>query len=887
MKRLRVLWRRLAGSISKGKLERDLEDEFAFHLELETAEFIRRGMMPAEARAAALRRFGGVTRIKETYRETRSLPMIEVFWQDVRFAFRMLRRSPAFSLLAILCLTLGIGANATVFSWIEGILLRPYPLVSHQERLMAVSGTNREVAGDPDMSWPDYQDLQRNCTLFDAFIVDRITGITLATGDRAERAPASIVSSNYFDALGVRPVLGRGFQPSEDVGRNAHPVVVISYRVWQERYRGDPNIIGKPQMLNGLPHTIVGVAPEHFEGTFVGWAMQFWLPLSMQELFDPGGYKLEDRGARWIEGFVRLKPGVKPAQAQTEISAVASRLESAYPATNRGRGIRLYPLWATPFNNAGTLLPTLETSLVVAVLVLLIACANVSNLLLVRAFGRRHEMTVRLAIGSARRRLLQQLLTEGLILAALATAGGFVLAYSCRNLFVLLLPPRGNVRMYLPGGLDWRVFALSAGVCAVATLLFALIPAMQASKIDLAGAMRAESGGVVGGGRRALVRSGLVLAQVALSFVLLVGTGLLMRSLRAVQETSPGFSTANVLATSIDFAGAGYNKERTRSFQDLIVQRLQSMAGVQAAAFTGLAPFTVRSYQSASIAVEGYEAPPDRQITVDYVGVGPSYFAAMGIPLMEGREFTRADNDSAPPMAVINELMASQYWKGVDPVGRRFQAKGQWLQVVGVAKMSKYRNLTEIPRPFYYTPLLQTGGGSGLQVRTALPPETLTKALRREIQQLDSNLVLGEVITMREQVDRTTGVQKLATTLLAVFGGLALLLAAIGLYGVMSYTVSQRSRELALRMALGADTADLLRRVLKQGLTLTALGILAGVAAALAFTRLLGNLLYRTSPRDPVAFGVACGVMMAATLAACMVPAWRASRTDPVRALRS
>ena len=257
MNRLRVLWFRLAGFVSKGDLERDLEDELAFHLQMETAEFIRRGMTPEEARSAALRSFGGVARIKETYRETRGLPMIEGFWQDVRFAVRMLRRNPAFSLLAILCLTLGIGANATVFSWMEGIILRPFPLVSHQERLMAVSGTNRGVAGNTDMSWPDYQDLQRNCTLFDAFIVDRITGITLAVGDRAERAPASIVSSNYFDALGVHPVLGRGFQPSEDAGRNAHPVVVISYRVWQERYRGDPAVIGKPQMLNGLPHTII------------------------------------------------------------------------------------------------------------------------------------------------------------------------------------------------------------------------------------------------------------------------------------------------------------------------------------------------------------------------------------------------------------------------------------------------------------------------------------------------------------------------------------------------------------------------------------------------------------------------------------------------------
>jgi putative ABC transport system permease protein len=887
MRRLRVLWRRCAGMLSKNRLERDLEDELAFHLQMETTDLIRRGMPPEEARFSARRQFGGIARTKETYRETRGLPMIEAFWQDMRFALRMLRRDPGFSLLAILCLTLGIGANATVFSWIEGILLRPFPLVAHQERMMAVAGTNRGEPGHDDVSCPDYRDFAKNCTLFDAFIVDRITGITLSTGDRAERAPASIVSSNYFDALGVHPILGRGFEPAEDVGRNAHPVTVISYRVWRERYRGGPGIVGKTQMLNGLPHTIVGVAPENFHGTFVGWAMQYWLPLSMQELFDPGGYKLEDRGARWIEGFVRLKPGVSRQRAQSEISAVAQRLEDTYPATNRGRGIQLYPLWQTPFNNAGTLLPTLKISLAVAIAVLLIACANVGNLLLLRSFRRRHEMTVRLTIGSARRRLVAQLLTEGFILAAFAAAGGFALAYACRNLLVLLLPARGGVSMYLPGGLDWRVLALSAGVCAVSTLLFALVPAIQASDIDLAGSMRAESAGVVGGRRRALVRSSLVQVQVALSFVLLVGTGLLMRSLRAVEATNPGFLTGNVLATTVDFAAAGYNRDRTRNFQELIVDRLQSLAGVQSAAFTGLAPFTMRSYQSASIAVEGYQAPPDRQITVACVGVGPSYFATMGIPLVAGREFARTDTGATPPVAVVNELMASQYWKGLDPVGRRFQANGQWLQVIGIAKMSKYRNLTEIPQPFYYTPLLQTGGGSGLQVRTALPPETLTKALRSEIQKLDSNLILGEVITMREQVDRTTAVRKTALGMLALFGGLALLLAAIGLYAVMSYTVSQRMREFGLRMALGADTADLLRGVIRHGLTLTAAGILLGIAVAMVLTKLAASLLYHVSPRDLLTFGAACVVTAIASLAACLVPAWRASRIDPVRALRS
>jgi predicted permease len=867
-------------------LERNLDDELDFHLQMEIDHNLRIGMNPREARSAALRRFGGIAQIKEIYRETRGLAIMEILWQDLRFGWRTLRRDPAFSIVAFLCLTLGVGANAAVFSWMEGILFRPFPLVTHQERLVAIAGNDRGVPGHTDVSWPDFQDLQRSCTLCDAFIVDRITSTTLSVGERAERSPASVVSANYFDSLGVHPILGRGFQPAEDFGRNAHPVTVISYQLWQERFHGDPAIIGKTQMLNGTPHTIVGVAPEGFHGTFVGWAMQFWVPLSMQEKFDSGGYKLEDRGARWIEGFVRLKPGVARQQAQAEISALAKQLETAYPATNRGRGMQLYPLWQTPFNNAGTLLPTLEIMLAVAVFVLLIACANVSNLLLVRSFRRRNEMTVRLAIGSGRARLVRQLITEGLILSALSAAGGAALAYGCRNLFVLLLPPRGGVSMFLPGGVDWRVLALSAGVCILSTLLFALAPAMQASQIDLASALKSESTGVVGGGRRAVVRSALVVVQVALSFVLLVGAGLLVQSLRALQNTSPGFSTNGVLATTIDFAAAGYNPQRIKGFQDELIDRLQALGGVESAAFARTAPFTYRSNSSAPIAVEGYETPPDQQLNADYNEIGPAYLATMGIPLVSGREFTRADNETAPPAAVINEFMAAQYWRGQDAVGRRFQVNGRWVQVVGIAKNSKYRNLTDPAGPFFYIAMRQSIMGSNLQLRTSLRPETMAKALVREIHQLDTNLAPGEVITMQEQVDRTTAVRRAAVAMLAVFGGLALVLASIGLYGVMSNTVSQSTRELGLRMALGAETPDLLRRVLSQGLALTGGGIVVGAAVAMVSTRLIVGLLYHVSPRDPWAFAIASVSLVLASVAACFLPAWRAARTDPVRALR-
>jgi macrolide transport system ATP-binding/permease protein len=883
----RTIVRRVAALFYRRWLDRDLDEELRSHLELSIEHNLGKGMSSTDARREALCSFGGVEQTKQLYRDQRGLPMIETTLQDLHFGLRMLRRSPGFSILAILCLTLGIGANAAVFSWVEGILFRPYPAVSHEEQLLALTGTARGDSSHTAISWPDLLDLQRSCTLIDSFIVNKIMGTTLSIGDRAEVTIGSIVSANYFEALGVHPILGRGFEPGEDSGRNAHPVTVISYQLWQGRFKGDPQIIGKTQRLNNVLHTIVGVMPEGFYGTFVGWAMQFWVPASMEENFEAGGYKLEDRGARWIEAFVMLKPGVSPAQAQQEISAVARRLETDYPATNRGRGIKLWPLWQTPFNNAGTLLPTLEIMFAVVVLVLFIACANVGNLLLVRSLARRHEMTVRLAIGAGRRRLLKQLLTEGLILSAFGAAGGLLVAHWCRHALVLLFPARGGVTMHLPGEIDWRVLALSAVVCLIATVLIGLVPALQTGKIDLADALKSDSAGVVGSRGKGWVRSGLVVVQVSLSFVLLVGAGLLMQSLQKIRTTSPGFSTHQVLASAVNLVSAGYDAQRAQTFQDELMDRVKALPGVESAAFARMTPLSYGSFSSSPIAVDGYKPTPDEQPTAQYNEVGPDYFRTMGIALVSGREFTRGDDEKAALVAIVNETMAAQYWRGKNPIGERVQVKGRWTQVVGVARDSKYQSVRETPKPFFYVPLRQNfSRGAGLHIRTRLSPETMAAALAREVHALDGNLALFEVITLQEQLDRSTSPQMVAVTLVGTLSGLALLLAAIGLYGVMSYTVSQSTRELGLRMALGADASNLLRLVISRGLALTAGGVLLGAAVALTLTRLLGNLLYKVSPRDPLAFGSALAVMMIASLAACYLPAWRATHTDPARVLR-
>jgi predicted permease len=814
---------------------------------------------------------------------------MQTFFQDLRFGFRMLRRSPGFSILAILCLTLGVGTNAAVLSWIEGILIRPYPLVAHQDRMFALNATTRGENGYTGLSYPEFLDYEKNSTLFESFVIDKITGTTLSIGDRAERASGAIVSANYFDALGVKPILGRGFRPEEGEGRNAHPVTVIGYQTWKDRYGGDPNIIGRTQYLNGVQHTIIGVAPEKFHGTFIGYSFSFWVPVSMQETFDSPGYKLEDRGARWIEGYAFLKPGVTRQQADAELHAISQRLEKDYPETNRGHDLSLSPLWRTPFNQAGNMTSTLAITLAVVFFVLLIACANVSNLLLARSILRRHEITMRLALGAGRRRLIKQLFTEGLILSVIGAVGGIAVAYWCRNALVLSFPsPAAGIVIDLPGQVDGRVLVASVAICIGATMLFALMPAIHASHIDLSGALKTGGGGVVPGSNRSRLRSALVLVQVSLSFVLLAGTGLLLQSLQRMQKTSPGFSTdVIVIVSGADLVSAGYNLERAKAFDTQLLDRVRGIPGVESATLTRLIPFSYGTFSTASLSIDGYQPAPDEQLNSSYLEVGEDYFKTLGIPILAGREFHRNDDENAVPVALINETMAAKYWPGKDPIGQRLKVKDRWLQIVGVAKNVNYEDKLELPRTFFYVPLRQNFlESNNLLIRTRETPGAIRDVLAREVRALDPNLAPTAPFRVQEQVDRKGYTQRLAAMLIAIFGAMALFLAAIGLYAVMSYSVSQSTRELGLRMALGAGVKDLLGMVMSHGLRLTAAGIVIGAVAAGMLTRLMGNLLYKVNPRDPIAFGLALVVIAIASLTACFLPAWRATRIDPVQALR-
>ena len=501
---------------------------------------------------------------------------------------------------------------------------------------------------------------------------------------------------------------------------------------------------------------------------------------------------------------------------------------------------------------------------------------------------RRHEMTMRLALGAGRRRLVKQLVTEGLLLSLIAAAGGIAVAYWCRNALVLAFPPPvAGIVIDYPGHIDWRVLALSASICVLSTLVFALVPAIQASHVDLSGALKTEGSGVLGGTGRSRLRSALVLVQVSLSFVLLAGTGLLLQSLNKMRNANPGFST-DVIVSVADLFSAGYNLERAKIFHTQLLDRVRTLPGVESAALTRVIPFSYNVFSSAPIEVDGYQPPPNEQPTVDDIEVTEDYFTTLGIRIVSGREFVRTDDENAPAVAIINETMAAKYWPGKDALGQRLKVKDKWVQIVGIAKNANYRTKLEIPAPFFYVPLRQNFRvQNSLLIRTRETPGALMNALAREVHALDPNLAPWPANRLQEQVDEMSYSQRLAVMLVSIFGAMALFLAAIGLYAVISYSVSQGTRELGLRMALGAGTGDLLRLVVSWGLRLTIAGIVIGAIAAVLLTRLMGNLLYKVSPRDPLAFGLAFLVMAIVAFIACFMPAWRASRIDPVQALRT
>ena len=884
---LRALAARLRGLFGDRKADRELDDEVETHLRLLTERYIRQGMTEAEAEWAARRQFGNVTLLQEVNREMRGFRVIDTLVQDLRYGARMLRKNLGFTLIAVITLSLGIGANTAIFSLVNTILFRPLP-VREPQRLVSVFPTIQRTGEAQAFSYPNYVDMRDRNDVFSDLAAFHFAGMSLSRNGANEIIYGYLVSGNYFEMLGVKAALGRTFTPEDDRTPGAHPVAVLSYASWQKRFGADRNIVGQTMLLNNRSYTIIGVAPPRFNGTEVIFAPELWAPMMMLGQIEPGSRQLEQRNISSSYCVGRLKPGVSVAQAESALTNLMAQLGREYPDSNEGKGMMLtppgliFPTVRTPFIGfAGVLMFTVA-------LVLLIACANLAGLFVARAAGRRKEIAIRLSLGASRARLVRQLLTESLLLALAGGGVGVLLAARLIDLVMAFRPPI-SIPLLIDLRLDWRVLSFTVILSMLTGTLFGLLPALQATKPALAPALKDES--ALGGYRRSRLRNALVVAQVALSLVLLVAAGLVVRSLQRMHVMSPGFNPDHVVTLTMSLSNQGYDEARGKQFQQQIIDRLSNLPGVKSAAITDLLPLSL-SISDSYVFIEG--APPTRGAQTPYAlnsRISPGYFQTMEIPLVAGRVFTERDRENAPRTVVINETFARRFWPGQNALGKRFRyrsADGPLVEVVGIVKDGKYFSLGEDPKPFFYLPLLQSyDDTTTLIVRTTNDPGAALATIRGEVLRLDPTMPFAEVKTLTEHMSLSLFPLRIGASVVGSFGLLALLLAAIGIYGVTAFAVSQRTREIGIRMALGAQGAGVLRLIIKQGLTLMMIGLGLGLAGALMLTRLMSSVLYGVSATDVATFVSVTALLGLVVLLACYLPAHRATKVDPLVALRN
>ena len=805
---------------------------------------------------------------------------------DIRYSVRSLLKNPGLTTAAILSLGLGIGANTTIFTWVQSVLFRPIPMAAEPSTIRIAAMENRE-GQSRSWSYPNYQDFRDRATLIDIVGQDDLS-FNVAVDQTAERAWGGMVSGNFFQVMGLRAAAGRLFTPQDDVTPGAHPVAVISYAYWQRRFSGDPGVVGKQITINNTPITIIGVAPRGFIGSFLGVSSALWVPMAMQREMT-GGDRLQQRGNGWMQTLVRLKPGVSQEQAQAEATSIITQLASEYPQFNEGRRVRILQTWQAPFGAATVLTPILAVLSILVALVLIIACANVANLLLSKAVGRRREIAVRLSLGASRTRLVRQLLTESLLLAFTAGLLGVVMAYWTMDLIMAFAPP---VDMPLDLGLrmDFTTLLFAVGISAITGVLFGLAPALQASTPQTINALKEEGRSGSGGRATGRLRSALVVAQVAVCLVLLVGATLFLRSFIAAQSIAPGFDADRLVTASMDMFPSGYTGARHREFQRRAVDAVRALPGVQSAAFGSRIPLGFGGNNSTLLSIDGYVPRENEEVVVNYITVGPAYFATLGIPVRAGREFTDTDTAEAPWTIVINEAMARRYWPDGNALGRIVRFGQNPAEVVGIVADSKYNAINERPVPQLFFSIIRNQSSTlRLFVRTGGEPGPLVAEVRNAIRAIDPNLPIYDARTITEHMQGAVFAQRMAADLLGAMGVLALLLAAIGLYGVMAYAVSQRTQEMGIRLALGASPSVLLNMVVGQGMKLTSVGLVIGLVLALGAFGSIGavrTLLPGISPLDPITFIVVPLVLAAIAFLATWIPARRAGRVDPVVALR-
>src|SRR5271157_542595 len=807
--------------------------------------------------------------------------MLESLSQDLRYGVRVLRKEPGFTAIAVLTLALGIGANSTVFSWIDATLLNPIPGMSNASEVISIT---RGHAGS--QSYPDFVDLRDHSQSFSGLTGFALGPVSLTGNGKPEQVWGTMVTANYFDVLGVKPVLGRGFLPAEDKVQNGAPVAVISYRLWLNRFGGNPSVVGQTIHINTHAYTIVGVAPRVFQGSYTGLRSELWVPMMMVPQLIGVEDRLVSRNTTWMNALGRLRPGVTREQAQAELATLFQQIARQYPDSHKGRNqIMTYPLWRAPNGANAFFSQLLPILLGLAGVVLLLACANLANLLLARSVSRQKELAIRLSLGASRRRLVRQFLVENFVLAL---AGGalalLVTVWTARSF--MDFAPSSNLPVWLSVSVDRRVLLATLVISVVTAVLFGILPALRASGTNPAGVLRGESGGIAGSARKARLSAGLVVAQIAFSLLLLVSAALFIRSFRAAQRFNPGFDPQGVLLESYDLFPNGYQEADGIVFDRQLLEKSKALPGVRAASLADWVPLGFGS-SSDEFVPEGYVPGPHEAIEAGIAHVSPGYFATLSIPILQGRDFTPQDGADSQPVVIINHALAQRYWPQQEPIGKRMKVEGKWATVVAVTRTTKYYDLHEEPQPFLYLPLYQFYSPCvTVHVRTAGDPMEQARAVEQAVHQLNGDLPVFNVATLETRTQASSFVLRMAGSFVGVFGLLALVLAGVGIYGVVAYAAKQRTREIGIRMALGAQPGDVMRMVIGQGLTLAAIGVVIGLVVSFGSTRLMSSLLFGVGASDPPTFAGVAILLALVALAACYLPARRAMRLDPMVALR-
>jgi putative ABC transport system permease protein len=869
---------------SRRKWEQDASDELRFHIEQQTAANIAAGIQPEEARRRASLQFGAVEGVKEDCREQRSGFWLETLVADARYALRVMRKNPGFVAIAILTLALGIGANTAIFSVVYAVLLKPLPFTNPQQLVVVFAAKPREGVPKTGTSFPNFEEWRAQNTVFSELAGNQEHDLNVTGRGEPFVAHTGVVTTEFFPLLAVPPLAGRTFVPA-DGKLGAAPVVVLSENLWRGRFGSDPNIVGSSVSLDKRVFTIIGVMPAGFRSPFLARNQDIWVPTVDDPLF--GGW-MARRSGHWLPVIGRLKPGVSIAQAQAEMETVSARLAKEFPGENEGWTARVVPLHS---EIVGDVKPALLLLLGAVGLVLLISCANIANLLLARATSRAKEMSVRIALGAGRGRIVRQLLTESAALGVLGGIAGMLLAFWGVNA-LRTLPP-AEIATVSEIRVDRYVLGFALLLSIVASLIFGLAPALFAAGSDLNTNLREAAGRTGAVGRRQTARSFLATAETALAMVLLIGAGLLVRSFVTLMSVNPGFRSEHLMKAEVSLPQFQYSKpEQWNAFANDLLARIQAEPGLRETAI-GIPLPLADGFVNLGFSIEGVAPPPSSSPrTADYVAATPGYFGVMGIPLLKGRDFTDLDLSSAPCVTIISEAMARQYFPNQDPIGKRitfgFPPNGEAIrEIVGVVGDVRDVALNQAPAAMMYVPFAQAPfWGVVVVSRGNLSLAAFAEAIRRDASAIDKDLPVTDIAAMPDAVNASVAQPRFQTLLLGLFGALALILAAVGIYGVISYSVIQRTHEIGIRMSLGAQPSQVLRLVMGQGVKLALAGIVIGSAAALALTQLMRSLLYEVSPADPLTFAGIAALLVGVALAACYIPARRAMRVDPMTALR-